>query len=200
MHGLLYAVEPNHGELERINPRIRRSAGWSTSRSCPAPSKVWMLTRRGELRMVAGGLTTVVGPWPSPRAACTCRRPAWHPASKPRAPAGSWGEPVGPVDHGRGGLDLPDRAQLQARWRAARLQPRLPVRARSRRGQPYRAALTLAVTPSAGQPPWRRRGSSTSPRRARIDDATAATTGDGVVSSLPSVTRPAPRPEIQLGA
>jgi hypothetical protein len=144
--------------------------------------------------------------WPLavPRAACTCRRPTWRPASKPRAPAGSCGEPVWPVDHGRGGLDLPDPAQLQARWRAARLQPRLPVRARSRRGPPGRAALTLAVTPSAGQPPWRRRGSSISPRPRPVERGsttlTAATTGDGGVSSLPSATRPAPRPQIQLGA
>jgi hypothetical protein len=66
VHGLLYAVEPNHGELDRINPRTHRvsrvgtcrparatpcrprststtatssSATWAPSRSCPAPRR-----------------------------------------------------------------------------------------------------------------------------------------------------------------
>jgi hypothetical protein len=37
MHGLLYAVEPNHGDLERINPRIRRSASGQMAR-CTSPT------------------------------------------------------------------------------------------------------------------------------------------------------------------
>jgi hypothetical protein len=88
VRGLLYAVEPNHGELDRINPlthRVSRVVDVSASQGHAVPTavdfhhghfhlgnlgtfpivtgteKVWMLTRRGQLREVVGGLTTVVG-------------------------------------------------------------------------------------------------------------------------------------------
>ena len=88
VRGLLYALEPNHGELDRINPlthQVSRVVDISASQGhavptavdfhhghfhignlgtfpiVPGTEKVWMLTPRGELRVVAGGLTTVVG-------------------------------------------------------------------------------------------------------------------------------------------
>jgi hypothetical protein len=83
----LYAVEPNHGELDRINPfthRVSRVVDVSASQGHSVPTsvayrgtfflgnlgtfpiepgneEVLKLTRRGQLRLVAGGLTTIVG-------------------------------------------------------------------------------------------------------------------------------------------
>jgi hypothetical protein len=86
--GHLFAVEPNHGELDRIDPfthRVRRVVDVSASQGhivptalavrhgrfylgnlgtfpvVPGTQKVLKLTRSGQLRVAADGLTTVLG-------------------------------------------------------------------------------------------------------------------------------------------
>lgn len=84
--GALYAVEPNHGELDRItrDGQISRVVDISASQGHVVPTalvehhgdfyvgtlmpfpaapvaKVYKISRRGDIRMVAEGLTTVVG-------------------------------------------------------------------------------------------------------------------------------------------
>jgi hypothetical protein len=87
VRGDLYAVEPNHGEVDRINPRtgaIRRVVDVSASQGhivptaiayqgnfffgnlgtfpvVPGTEKVFKLTPSGNLKLWAGGLTTVLG-------------------------------------------------------------------------------------------------------------------------------------------
>jgi hypothetical protein len=88
IHGILFAVEPNHGEVVRIDPatgQVRRVADFSaklghivptalaersgnlffgnlgTFPITPGNQKVWSLARNGDVDVVKGGFTTVLG-------------------------------------------------------------------------------------------------------------------------------------------
>jgi hypothetical protein len=88
IHGILFAVEPNHGEVVRIDPatgQIRRIVDVSAKLGHIVPTalaersgnlffgnlgtfpvqiggeKVWSLARNGDLNVVKGGFTTVLG-------------------------------------------------------------------------------------------------------------------------------------------
>ena len=104
VRGNLYAVEPNHGELDKITPegQISRVSDISASQGhivptaiayhgnfyvgnlntfpvVPGSSKIYKITPSGQISVFVEGLTTVLGVALMGETECTCWRPAQSP-------------------------------------------------------------------------------------------------------------------------